>query len=86
MQERGEVAEEELRALEEDITGRVSLFSTSTASPDLTSMFARSCLRRGEAPASRLSMSCARSVSLYALFRFVFLTKTAGLRQGPEGP
>lgn len=28
MQERGEVAEEELRALEEDITGRVSLFST----------------------------------------------------------
>ena len=25
MQERGEVAEEELRALEEDITGRVSL-------------------------------------------------------------
>lgn len=26
MQEKGEVAEEELRALEEDITGRVSLF------------------------------------------------------------
>ena len=29
MQEKGEVAEEELRALEEDITGRVSLLSVS---------------------------------------------------------
>ena len=62
MQEKGEIDEVQLRALEEDITGRVSVILdglTAVTSAHLHNLF-RSCLHRGVARDLRSSTSCAR--------------------------
>lgn len=59
MQAKGELGEEELRAMEMDVTGRVSFIPTSIIAPSLMTLYRhRSCWRHGEGRGSKSCRSC----------------------------
>lgn len=63
-QAKGEIAEEELRALEMDVTGKVRMIKSHLKS-DTYSSICRSCLLRGEVRDWKSVRSSARSWTTY---------------------
>lgn len=55
LQAKGEIPEDELRALEEDVTGKVSMDELGAKGSQFMLLSIRSCSRHGEARDSRLS-------------------------------